>query len=264
MGVILLFQLTQPNANLWTKTAVNFAVPYWSISAGLNILVTILIVARLMVIRARTRAVLSSNHSRTYTSVAAMLVESAALYSLTVMLFIITYARGSNVQNLVLPVLGQVQAICPLLIMWRVARGQAIGRMAAATTSVPPTSKMSWRNNGIQSAAIRSAASTGSRRQSGIPGQTQSFALPKFTNAVVHDDDNAGNNGVEVDNDKYLYPDGDSDSGWELSTRTNSENVSPGAFGRPRGVEVVVNRAVEQWEDEQMQRPSSRELAKAM
>ena len=77
MGIIPLFQLTQPDANLWTKTTVNFGIPYWSISAGLNILVTTLIVAHLMVIRQHTHAVLSSNHSRTYTSVAAMLVESA-------------------------------------------------------------------------------------------------------------------------------------------------------------------------------------------
>ena len=123
MGVILLFQLTQPFANLWSKTTVNFGIPYWSISAGLNILVTSLIVARLYAIRRRTKAVLSASHSKTYTSIAAMLVESAALYSVTALIFIITYARNSNVQNLMLPLLGQVQAISPLLIMWRVACG---------------------------------------------------------------------------------------------------------------------------------------------
>ena len=77
MGIISLFQLTQPDANLWTKTTVNFGIPYWSISVGLNILVMTLIIAHLMVIRQRTHAVLSSNHSQTYMSVAAMLVESA-------------------------------------------------------------------------------------------------------------------------------------------------------------------------------------------
>lgn len=263
MGIILLFQLTQPNANLWSKTTVNFGIPYWSISAGLNILVTLLIVARLMLIRKRTRAILSSSHSRTYTSVAAMLVESAALYSLTVLLFIITYARGSNVQNLVLPLLGQVQAICPLLIMWRVARGQAISRETVITSNMPTTSKMSWRNNMPQSPAIRSAQSMGNKHRATIPGQTQSFALPTFTTKVVGDDDSTGKGVGDIEQDKYLYTDGDSDSGWELSTRTNG-NASPGVVGKHRGVEIVVNREVERWEDGDGRRPPSRDAANAV
>ena len=126
--MLLLFQLKQPNANLWTKTTVNFGIPYWSLSASLNILVTLLIVLRLLYVRRRLSKALSSSHTRTYISVATMLVESAALYSITALIFIITYARNSAVQSLVLPVLGQVQAISPLLIMWRVAMGQAISR----------------------------------------------------------------------------------------------------------------------------------------
>lgn len=148
MGCMLLFQLTQPNANLWSQTTVNFGIPYWSISASLNILVTSLIVAKLYLIRRRTRAVLSTHHSRTYISVATMLIESAFLYSATALIFIITYARNSQIQNLVLPVLGQVQAISPLLIMWRVARGQAISKERRADASDWTTpSKISWRRS---------------------------------------------------------------------------------------------------------------------
>ena len=111
MGVILLFQLTQPNANLWTVTTVNFGIPYWSLSTALNVLVTSLIVARLLYIRTTIRKILANDYGRTYVSVATMLIESAALYSITALIFIVTYARNSNVQNLVLPVLGQVQVM---------------------------------------------------------------------------------------------------------------------------------------------------------
>ena len=37
-----------------------------------------------------------------------MLIESAAPYAIAAIVFIITYARNSNVQNLVLPVLAQI------------------------------------------------------------------------------------------------------------------------------------------------------------
>lgn len=224
MGVILLFQLTQPNANLWTVTTVNFGIPYWSISVGLNILVTSLIVARLYLMRRRTRAVLTSNHTKTYTSVASMLIESAALYSFLALVFIITYARNSNVQNLVLPVLGQIQAISPLLIMWRVALGQAISRtviVGDGTTGGATISKISWKHNTTGGTVSQLNATT---TQLG----RRSISLPTLNNTKVGD--------------------GDSDS-WEMSERGET---------KMRGVEVVVECEVQQWEaDGSPRRPST-------
>ena len=59
-------------------------------------------------------------------SIASMLVESAMLYAVTGLIFIITYAINSNVQNLVLPVLSQMVCISPELIILRVAMGRAV------------------------------------------------------------------------------------------------------------------------------------------
>ncbi|KAI5119328.1 hypothetical protein M0805_000558 [Coniferiporia weirii] len=247
MGVILLFQLTQPDANLWSTTAVNFGIPYWSISAGLNVLVTSLIVARLFLIRARTRAVLSTHHARTYTSVAAMLVESAALYSATALLFVVTYAKNSQVQNLVLPVLGQVQAVSPLLIMWRVARGQAISREAMLTTSGPMTpSKISWRRSVTRgsstSAFARSRTGGGgggsatatrmSATDSGFGTHTQSVCLPPLTKDSPL---------------AYSYTD-TSEAGWELAVRGDGDGDDDVSERKVPGVEVVIERQVEHWD----------------
>lgn len=102
-----MFQLTQPGKNLWTTFS--FALPYWSLSISLNIIATGLIVGRLLLVRHRVRSALGEAHSRQYTSVAAMLIESAALDSIIGLIFIISYARNSNVQNLFLPALGQVE-----------------------------------------------------------------------------------------------------------------------------------------------------------
>lgn len=233
MGVILLFQLTQPQANLWTKTTLNFGIPYWSISAGLNILVTSLIVARLYFIRRKTRAVLSSSHSRTYTSIAAMLVESAALYSTVALIFIITYARNSMVQNLMLPLLGQVQAISPLLIMWRVARGQAISRNSLPS-SAPSLSQISWRRTQSQGTGT---LGTGTTLSAHIPtrfqGQTDSVSLPAYPPSP---NVTFASEGKTLDENE-----GDSVTGWELAER--GEHKVP-------GVEVVIERSVEQWDED--------------
>ena len=105
--------------------------------------------------------------------------------------------------------------------------------------------------------------STNVRRSTCTPAPTQSFALPTFTTKFVGDDETASKTTPETDNDKYLYPDGDSDSGYELSTRTNG-NSSPGGITKPRCVEIVVNREVEQWEDNAGRRPPSRDLANAV
>lgn len=147
------FQSAKPNASLWTTVTVNFALPYWSLSISLNIIVTLLIVGRLMMLRRNIRAALGEEHAIKYTGVAAMLVESAALYTITSTIFIITYARNSYVQNLVLPVLCSVmvsptcccvlfphaylmlafQPIAPLLILLRVSSGNGFSRQTTAT-----------------------------------------------------------------------------------------------------------------------------------
>ena len=214
----------QPNANLWTKTTVNFGIPYWSISASLNILVTLLIVLRLLYVRRRLSKALSSSHTRTYISIATMLVESAALYSTTALIFIITYARNSAVQNLVLPVLGQVQAISPLLIMWRVAMGQAISQDSLPTSSSKFSTFMRQ----------RSGVHDGSKTVVQLKSQTEtsSFNLPSFANSQ-----------------KYTFASDltgktmgtDQGDGFELASRSDQKSV---------GVEVVVERHVDHYDPE--------------
>ena len=104
-----MFQITQPGASLWNNpTTTNFAIIYWSLSISLNIILTLLLVGRLLYMSHNARRSLGDEHAATYISVAAMLVESATPYAVTSLIFIITYARNSNVQNLVLPVLSQI------------------------------------------------------------------------------------------------------------------------------------------------------------
>lgn len=126
MSCLLLAQIENPTVGFFASTSVNFALTYWSISIATTLLLTILIVGRLLVMRYKLRKVLSADDRNSpYTSLSAMLIESAFLYAVTALIFIITFAKNNPVQNLVLPVLGQVQSISPLLITLRIAQGRA-------------------------------------------------------------------------------------------------------------------------------------------
>jgi len=106
-------------------SGITFTIPDFSISVAINVLVTLLIVGRLLVTRRQIKAALGPEHSKIFTSIAAMLIESAALFSVTGLIFIVAFARQSKVQDLILPSLGLVQGIAPMLIILRVAQGRA-------------------------------------------------------------------------------------------------------------------------------------------
>ncbi|TBU51881.1 hypothetical protein BD310DRAFT_890234 [Dichomitus squalens] len=136
MSILSVFQSSRPTASLWTSTTVQFTVPYFSISIGLNILLTLLLVGRLLYFGYNTRRAIGSDHLAPYVSIATMLIESAAPYAITGLIFIVTYARNSNVQNLILPVLSQVMCISPELIILRVATGSAVSTKISTTQPV--------------------------------------------------------------------------------------------------------------------------------
>ncbi|KAF9218447.1 hypothetical protein BS17DRAFT_742164 [Gyrodon lividus] len=125
LSVILIAELSQPGNTIWTRISVNLAIPYWSISIALNVILTLLIAGRLLFMKYRLQNVLGEHTNTPYASLSAMLVESAFLYSTNGLIFIISYGVNSPVQNLALPLLGQTQSIAPLLIILRVAQGKS-------------------------------------------------------------------------------------------------------------------------------------------
>jgi len=82
-------------------TNINFQLAYLSISVSTNFIYTILVTGRLLFMRKQIRAALGEEHSKIYTSVAAMVVESSALYSAFGVLYVITFALHNKVENLV-------------------------------------------------------------------------------------------------------------------------------------------------------------------
>ncbi|KAH9478938.1 hypothetical protein JR316_0009401 [Psilocybe cubensis] len=122
-GILWLTQISATSP--WVAGSINFTAPYFWLSLALNMTMTIAICARLLVFRRRMVKVLGGRHGSHYTSIAAMLVESAAIYSVFSLCFLVPFALNHPIQNTFIQMLGEVQIIAPLLITYRVAYGKA-------------------------------------------------------------------------------------------------------------------------------------------
>ena len=79
LGTASLVQVTHP-ASAFAHTT-NLAVPYATLSLSLNIIVTVMISGYLLWHCRTMQASLGREHGKQYTSIIAMLVESAALFA---------------------------------------------------------------------------------------------------------------------------------------------------------------------------------------
>ncbi|KII90713.1 hypothetical protein PLICRDRAFT_542310 [Plicaturopsis crispa FD-325 SS-3] len=107
LSCILIADLT--GNSFWAPFSVDIGISFWAFSIVTNILLTVLIVARLLVMRYRLNKASQFKMYTPYMTLSTMLVESAFLYSATGLVFLVSYAVNSPVQNLALPALGQIE-----------------------------------------------------------------------------------------------------------------------------------------------------------
>jgi len=122
-GTLFLLQISA--ASPFVSAKLDWTIPYFSISLAINLFVTIAIVSRLLLFRRRIASVLGPSHGTQYTSVAAMIIESAALFSVFSVLFLVPFGLKSSMASIFLESMGQVQACATLLIILRAASGKA-------------------------------------------------------------------------------------------------------------------------------------------
>ena len=104
MGILYAYQNAQVTPDVWS------ALPYFSISLSLNILLTLMIVVRLILHARNTRNALGiTGIGGLCKAIATMLVESCALYALSSLLVIVPLGVGNSVVNLFLAMLPEVQ-----------------------------------------------------------------------------------------------------------------------------------------------------------
>lgn len=88
---------------------INVQIAYLSLTVGTNILYTLLVVARLLMTHGDVKKNMGKEHADTYVSVIAMIVESAAMYSVLGVLYIASFATHSNCSNLIFLSISHVQ-----------------------------------------------------------------------------------------------------------------------------------------------------------
>jgi len=91
----------------------------------MNIVLTLLICARLLQASKRISGILDEEAATVYTSAVAILVESAAFYSASGIMFLIPYAMQLQMGILFGQIWTKMSVICPLLIILRVVNGRA-------------------------------------------------------------------------------------------------------------------------------------------
>ncbi|KAH8980501.1 hypothetical protein EDB86DRAFT_3066830 [Lactarius hatsudake] len=124
--IITIVESALPNSFLLHGKPANFGVPWVALSVSLNILVTTLICARLLHMRAITRELLPPESARMYTSVAAMLIESAAPFSILGIGLVVTEAQGGPLAIAFSYVWGMFCSLSPQMIILRVAMGHGL------------------------------------------------------------------------------------------------------------------------------------------
>ncbi|KAJ6499038.1 hypothetical protein C8R45DRAFT_1071663 [Mycena sanguinolenta] len=142
LGICWLKQVGRSSASPWNTDGVNFTMPYFAMSLALNITVTVLIVVRLMVYRRRIKHALplGTNHGTPYVSLATMVFESAAIYSVFSLLFLVPFVFGHPLSQLFLQALSPVQIMASFLIIFRIAQGKAWSHQTAVTIMDTQTS----------------------------------------------------------------------------------------------------------------------------
>ncbi|KIL60565.1 hypothetical protein M378DRAFT_167924 [Amanita muscaria Koide BX008] len=135
LGIIWCQQSSPGGHPFYNKTAIIITTSYYATSIGMNVLVTFLIALRLCLHRRKLLNTLPPEHAKQYLSLVAILVESAALYSVVALAFIISKYLRSPMDPIFLALSPFCQQIAGYLIILRVAQGRAWGLKTLGVTS---------------------------------------------------------------------------------------------------------------------------------
>ena len=99
--MLLLIGTSRNGTQFLAKVNIQSTTIFWSLTVALNLLLTTLIVLRIVRARKAVRSALGPDHTSTYYSVAAMLVESSALFSIFGLAFVISLPINNNNVSLI-------------------------------------------------------------------------------------------------------------------------------------------------------------------
>lgn len=94
MAMFTVVESALPLSSIFTKQSVSFAVPWISLTCGLNAMITVLIAGRIMYLSRAVSEILPPESIRQYTNIVAILVESALPFTLLGIVFAITLGKN--------------------------------------------------------------------------------------------------------------------------------------------------------------------------
>lgn len=141
VGVLWAHISSQPGLSLYSNVPIIYGTCYYALSLGVNVMLTVLIAARLLAYRRKVVSVLAADHGSYYLSLASIFVESAALYTVCALLFLITYAVDSPINQVFLGMTNSGQQIATYLIIYRIAEGSGFSRSAIESTTLNTNGK---------------------------------------------------------------------------------------------------------------------------
>ncbi|KZV91468.1 hypothetical protein EXIGLDRAFT_769907 [Exidia glandulosa HHB12029] len=133
-------------------TAAYLFTAYIIVAVAFNVLLTAAIAAKLLIVRERLGNYLRDDLGK-YVTASAILIESAAMYSVIGIVFVVFHGTKNPIQNLVLPTLSQVQSIASLLIIMRIAQDLAWSPAMGARVSTARNS--TWETRITSSSALK-------------------------------------------------------------------------------------------------------------
>jgi hypothetical protein len=94
MAIITVVQSGLPGADLFQGNPVNFGVPWISLTVSLNGILTAMITIRLLMAHNTLQSVMGPEHSKQYIGIIAILVESAAPFTILGIVFAVLYSKS--------------------------------------------------------------------------------------------------------------------------------------------------------------------------
>ncbi|KLO18813.1 hypothetical protein SCHPADRAFT_866019 [Schizopora paradoxa] len=118
-------QSVHPDSSGFKLGERNTMIPFFVLTITLNILLSLAITYRLLSVRRLVTTVVGAEHAKLYTSLSAVIIESAALTSVTGIIALACYIQNGVLQHFVLEVYDQIICLAPQLIVLRVALGRS-------------------------------------------------------------------------------------------------------------------------------------------
>ncbi|KAG2127142.1 uncharacterized protein EDB93DRAFT_1070444, partial [Suillus bovinus] len=121
---------------------------YLCVEVGLTVIYTILVTNRLFAMRGRMREIIPQYDSSTYNTIALMVVESAGLYTIFAIAFIVAFGMHLiGLTSLCFLAICKIQGIAQLFIIIRVAQGRAVSNQWSRPTTAMPTTSLAFAGN---------------------------------------------------------------------------------------------------------------------